>query len=209
MPRSRSSTAVALGPSVRARVLAAVGLGALLGGMAIVVLDARDSGPADSAPPAATTPASTTPAAAAKPKPVVLVALPVKGVGAYDPEGDRSENDGQAPLATDGDPRTAWQTEHYRSTFGKSGVGLVLDAGRPVQARRLVLTTDTPGYSALVQVGNAPDGPFVPISGKKTTATRTVFALKPRRARYLLVWVTSMPPGGVAHVNEVRVSGRR
>ena len=62
-----------------------------------------------------------------------------------------------------------------------------------------VLATDT--------AGNSLSGPFNPVSGSKTTAARTAFALKPRRARYLVIWVTSMPPGGVAAaVNEVRVS---
>ena len=87
------------------------------------------------------------------------------GVGAYDPEGDRSENGGDARLATDGNAKTAWKTEHYRSTFGKSGVGLVLDAGRPVKASRVVVTTETPGYAAQVQVGNSADRPVQPRVG--------------------------------------------
>ena len=36
-----------------------------------------------------------------------------RGVAAYDPEGDGHENNGEVPLATDGNPATAWQTEHY------------------------------------------------------------------------------------------------
>ena len=128
------------------------------------------------------------------------------GVGAYDPEGDKSENGGDAHLATDGNAKTAWKSEHYRSTFGKSGVGLVLDAGRPVKASRVVVTTETPGYAAQVQVGNSATGPFSPVSGSKKTTTRTTFALKPRRGRYVVIWITSMPAGGEAAVNEVRVT---
>ena len=96
-------------------------------------------------------------------------AIIVTGAGAYDPEGDKSENGGDARLATDGNAKTAWKTEHYRSTFRKSGVGLVLDAGKPVKASRVVVTTETPGYAAQVQVGNSPTGPFSPVSGSKTT----------------------------------------
>ena len=87
-------------------------------------------------------------------------------------------------LATDGNAKTAWKTEHYRSTFGKSGVGLVLDAGRPVKASRVVVTTETPGYAAQVQVGNSATGPFSPVSGleedddtydlRAETSTRTL-----------------------------------
>ena len=69
----------------------------------------------------------------------------VTGVGAYDPEGDQSENGGDARLATDGNATTAWKSEHYRTTFRKSGVGLVLDAGRPVKASRVVVTTRDAG----------------------------------------------------------------
>src|SRR4051794_36049495 len=55
--------------------------------------------------------------------------IKLSAVGAYDPEGDGHENDDLAPLAVDGDASTFWKTEHYHS-FGKTGVGLVLDARR-------------------------------------------------------------------------------
>ena len=82
----------------------------------------------------------------------------------------------------------------------------MLDAGKPVKASRVVVTTETPGYAAQVQVGNSPTGPFTAVSGSKTTAARTTYALKPRRGRYLVIWITSMPADGVAAVNEVRVT---
>jgi hypothetical protein len=208
MAASRASTSTPFGPRARARVIAAVGLAGLLGGMAVIVLSSgSDSGSTSSA--VATTPAATRPA---RPKPTprpAIVKLSVAGVGAYDPEGDRSENADQASLATDGNPTTAWKSEHYLTTFRKSGVGLVLDARRTVRAKKLVLTTDTPGYSAQIQAGSSATGPFTPVSPSKTTAARTVFTLAPKPARYLLVWVTSMPVGGIADVNEVAVTGRR
>ena len=139
-------------------------------------------------------------------KRAVRVRVVVSGVGAYDPEGDRSENGGDAHFATDGIPTTAWRSEHYRTTFHKSGVGLVVDAGKPVKATRVVVTTDTPGYAARVQAGNSATGPFTDVSASKTTTARTVYALKPRRARYLVLWITSMPAGGVASVNEIVVT---
>ena len=55
-------------------------------------------------------------------------------IGAYDPEGDSSENDGDASLAlADGDPDTAWRTVCYGSRFmgGKRGTGLVVTLDRP------------------------------------------------------------------------------
>ena len=186
------------------RLLAAAGLVALLGGMLAIVLESRGTGDGPSAV------AVTTTGAAPKPKPKPTRPVPVKsavtGVGAYDPDGDQSENGGDAPLATDGNPATAWKSERYRSTFTKAGVGLVVDAGRPVRASRAVVTTDTPGYDADIRVGDSPTGPFVAVSKAQATRPRTAFALKPRRGRYLMVWITSMPAGGAAAVNEVTVT---
>jgi hypothetical protein len=190
------------------RLLAAMGLVALLGGMAVVVLASRDASTEQAASPATARAAPTRPKPKPKPKPAAPVKIVVSGVGAYDPEGDRSENNSAAGLATDGIASTAWKTEHYRSTFHKAGVGLVLDAGRPVRAARVVVTTETPGYNAQVHVGNSESGPFVAASPSKRTTARTVFALKPRRGRYLVLWITSMPADGVAAVNEVAVTAR-
>ena len=186
------------------RLLAAAGLVALFGGMVFIVMGETGDDGAKTVAPATATPAPTSPPVK-KPSPAPT-RIVVTGVGAYDPEGDKSENGGDAHLATDGNTRTAWKTERYRSTFGKSGVGLVLDAGRPVKASRVVVTTETPGYAARVQVGNSATGPFSPVSGSTKTTPRTTFALKPRRGRYLVIWITSMPAGGEAAVNEVRVT---
>jgi hypothetical protein len=193
---------------IRARLLAAIGLAALFGGMAVIVMQARDGEQSEPAARVATAPATTLPAVAAKPKPTV-VKISVTGIRAYDPEGDQTENDSQASLATDGNATTGWKSEHYRTTFHKSGIGLVLDAGKPVRATQLTVTTDTPGYSAQIQSGNSATGPFTPVSISKTTTARTVFPLKANRSRYLVVWITSMPLGGVAAVDEVAVKGRR
>jgi hypothetical protein len=170
--------------------------------MAFIVMGETGDDDGKTAVPATTTTA-TPPPAVKKPTPTRVV---VVGVGAYDPEGDKSENGGDARLATDGIAATAWKSEHYRSSFSKSGVGVVLDAGRPVKASRVVVTTETPGYAAQVQVGNSPTGPFIAVSGSKTTAARTTYVLKPRSGRFLVIWVTSMPAEGVAAVNEVRVT---
>lgn len=186
------------------RLLAAAGLAALLGGMAFIVIGESGDDAVKTVAPATTTPAPTTAAPVKKsPAPTRIV---VTGVGAYDPEGDKSENGGDARLATDGNAKTAWKTEHYRSAFGKSGVGLVLDAGRPVKASRVVVRTETPGYVAQVQVGDAAAGPFSPVSKSSKTTSRTTFTLRPRRGRYIVIWITSMPAGGEAAVNEVRIA---
>jgi hypothetical protein len=87
----------------------------------------------------------------------------------------------------------------------KPGVGLLLDAGRAVHLRRLVVTTDTPGYSALIEAGSASTGPFHPISRARTVTTTTRFALRARAKRYYLIWITRLDL--TAHVNDVRAFG--
>jgi tRNA A-37 threonylcarbamoyl transferase component Bud32 len=137
--------------------------------------------------------------------PVHLVAS-----NAYDPQGTGppGERNDLIPNATDGNPATSWQTEHYTTaSFGnlKSGVGLVLDAGRPVKLKALSVVSDTPGYTAEVQAGASSSGPFDPVSGSQTVGSRTTFPLSvPTPRRYYLLWITHLAPGvNRADVGEV------
>src|SRR5580765_1200085 len=129
-------------------------------------------------------------------------------VGAYDPEGDGHENDDLAPLAVDGDTTTFWKTENYH-TFGKTGVGLVLDARRARPVTRVIVSTDTAGASAEIEVGRNPNGPFHLVTAARPLTGKTVFRLaKKPIGRYVVVWITALPPtAGEAHVTEVRAFG--
>lgn len=151
---------------------------------------------------AVTTRATTTTAAPANPR------VKLSAVGAYDPEGDGHENDDLAPLAVDGDPTTFWKTEHYHS-FGKTGVGLVLDAGRPRPLARVLVSTDSTGAAAEIEVGNNPNGPFHLVTAVKPLTGTTNFKLAAgTKGRYVVVWITSLPAAaGEAHVTEVRAFG--
>jgi len=129
------------------------------------------------------------------------------GVGDYDPQGDGSEYGSKAPLATDGNPSTAWYTEHYDSpAFGglKSGLGLVLDARRAVKLGKLTVTTSTPNFTARILAGNSPTGGFSPDSTTQSVGATTTFTLNGKSARYYVVWITQLPPGGYAQIQEVR-----
>jgi len=138
------------------------------------------------------------------PPPTIPVSL--SAIGAWDPYGDGREHDTEASAAEDGNSSTYWPTETYTAGLQKPGVGLLLDAGRAVRLRRLVVTTDTLGYSALIEAGPASQGPFQPISRARTVATTTVFALRARAERYYLIWIRRLDH--TAHVNEVRAFGR-
>ncbi len=190
--------------SVVARGLAALGLALLFAAIAVAIVagtraDGDDTAAAETSAP--TTPTETTPAEPA-PTPTP-VAVRLRGLRGFDPEGDGRERDETAPLATDAEPATFWQTESYRSFF-KNGVGLLLDAGEPVTLTRVVVTTDTPGVVASLRVGATPNGPFAAVSGAKPLTRTTTFTPQARAGRYVVVWIEDIPDGGSAHVNEVR-----
>jgi eukaryotic-like serine/threonine-protein kinase len=128
---------------------------------------------------------------------------PIKLVGAasYDPDGDGQEHPEAVSRATDGNLETYWPTETYQS-FGKPGVGLVLDARRSVEAASVTVRTSTPGFTARIDAGTESGGPFEPVSDEKTVGESTTFPLREGEARYFVVWITAIP-GGVARITEV------
>lgn len=137
-------------------------------------------------------------------RPSGVTAVRLAGTGAYDPDGGDGEHDDKAPLATDGDPSTFWTTSRYRASLaaiGKSGVGLVLDAGEQLELSRLSVASDTPGFTAEIRSGNTPQGPFERVGASKTVGARTVWDLDGPEARYYVIWITELE--GRAHVNEV------
>jgi len=133
-------------------------------------------------------------------------AVSLTGAGGYDPQGDGTEHDSDAPNATDGDPATYWTTEHYGDPdFGgipKDGVGLVLNAPRSVALKKLTVTTDTPGFSAVVKAGDSA-GSAQTDSSTHTVNGTTSFELNGRTGSVYVLWITRLASDGVAHVNGV------
>ena len=76
----------------------------------------------------------------------------------YDPPpGDGKESDDATQNAIDNNPSTQWDTERYTDGLqgvNKSGVGIYVDAGSPIAARGMSLTTSTPGFKAAVYAAN-------------------------------------------------------
>jgi hypothetical protein len=122
-------------------------------------------------------------------------------VSDYDPDGDGREHPEAVPAATDGNQSTYWTTESY-SSFSKPGVGLVLDAGHPVELSDLTVTSDEPGFTAKIQAGDRASGGFADVSDEQEVGERTTFGLSGGKYRYYVIWITD--PNGRAHVNEVR-----
>ncbi len=132
-----------------------------------------------------------------------VVAL--SGIGADDPFGNNKvEHNADAPKAADGNPSTYWQTEHYNDGLGKPGVGVVLSAPRSVALKQMTVSTDTPGFTAQIRVGESPTGPFTQDSSPKTINGSAVFPLRGTAGRYYEVWITDLGPNSSAHVNEVK-----
>ena len=135
----------------------------------------------------------------------------LRGIGSWDPFGNNhEEHSSSAPNATDHKESTYWNTEHYNS-FTKRGVGLVLDAGRPVKPHGITIKTGTPGFTAEIQAGSDTSGASyhpVSIGGAKTINGETTLELDLHSAqRYFVVWITKLPPGsGVVEINEVTAS---
>jgi hypothetical protein len=136
----------------------------------------------------------------------VAGAIHLRGVTAYDPQGSPpgQEHNDQAKNATDGNPSTFWPTEHYNGArLNKSGVGVVLDAGRSVRPKTITVTTDTPGFTAQIQAGDSEGGPFRSISRLQQVGKTTTFHLL-GGGRYFVVWITALGGYNSVHVNEVR-----
>jgi hypothetical protein len=129
----------------------------------------------------------------------------------YDPEGDGEESPDATQFAIDGNNTTSWDTEIYRDGLAgvnKDGVGLYVNAGSPVSARRLDLVTATPGYEAIVYAANTVPGDitdWTKVSPRTKTKETTKIPLDTarRKFRYYLVWIVSLPPGNRADIREL------
>ena len=129
----------------------------------------------------------------------------LQAVSDWDPIGADGEHPERVADATDGDPESYWPTETYGS-FTKEGVGLVFDAGSELELGGLRVVTSEPGYTALVQAGRRPGGPFQAVSEEQAVEGETTFDVDTggEGYRYYVLWITALE--GRAIVNEVRAA---
>jgi eukaryotic-like serine/threonine-protein kinase len=142
-----------------------------------------------------------------------LTAVQLSGGAAsdYDPYGDGEESPDQTQNAIDGNRTTNWDTETYRAGLAgvhKPGVGLYLDASKPLAARRMDVVTSTPGFQAVVYGTNALTmslSGWTKLSGRKTVEQdqRIDLDTASRRFRYYLLWIVGLPSGNRAAVQEL------
>ncbi len=130
----------------------------------------------------------------------------------YDPPpGDGNESDDATQNAIDNNPSTQWDTERYTDGLAgvnKSGVGLYVDAGSPIAARGMSLTTPTPGFKAAIYAAN--DVPkeisgWTKVSADFTAAEKETVRLNTRGRDYrrYLLWITELPEGNKAAISEL------
>jgi hypothetical protein len=130
----------------------------------------------------------------------------------YDPEGTGGESPEATQNAIDGNPSTFWDTETYRSglaEIGKRGVGLYVDAGSPIAARRLDLVTPTPGWDAELYAarGDVPDsiGGWTRVGSRNSVDETEQIDLDTagNDFQYYLVWIVRLPPENRAIISEL------
>jgi eukaryotic-like serine/threonine-protein kinase len=144
--------------------------------------------------------------------------LAVEGAEDFDPPpGDENEHSEDVGFAVDGNPQTAWTTETYTTEdLGKPGVGIYLDAGKPVKASAVEIMTPTPGFA--IDVYGAAEGPpdtldgwLGPIgSAASVTRDETIPVDPAAPVQYYLLWITSpsdLEGGYGAEIADARLLG--
>jgi putative peptidoglycan lipid II flippase len=167
-----------------------------------------------------TTPAPKQTASPSKPTPGVK--LQVVDARDFDPQpgGNGEEHPDEVGEAYDGDPETAWRTMLYEDdplTIYKPGVGIWFDLGKVQSIGQVELRLIKEGHDFQLMVApQDASGPPATVDGwdpvasvKGADASVTV---KPKRevsSRYVLVWMTRLPPdteepsryrGGIAEI---------
>jgi putative peptidoglycan lipid II flippase len=140
--------------------------------------------------------------------PATLQQMPIEDAQDFDPPpGSGDENPELVPLAIDDDLATAWQTLSYDNNprLGglKDGVGLILDLGQSRPVGQVTVTLQGEGTN--LELRAAPESAATPPTGSAddfqlldealAAGTTVTFEVdRPTRTRYLLLWLTKLPP---------------
>jgi hypothetical protein len=114
--------------------------------------------------------------------------------------------------AIDGNPATAWTTDHYFTRFFGGlhhglGLAMVLDSRQALHT--LSVLSPTVGWSAEVYVADSvPDPPALapwgpPVAARQGGSGTTTFDLGGRRGGAILFWLTDLGPGAQTSIDEL------
>jgi hypothetical protein len=165
---------------------------------------------------------ATTPTAVKASRPPVASAairvLPIAGIVAWGPNGTRdADNPTQAARAIDASTATAWRSKWYTTadfSGEKPGVALLLDMGKTVTVTGIELKLAPGSADYLIRVGNheVPGTLTTVASRANSGGTVTITLSKPRRGRYVELWITQLPRESTGTYREsvytIRVRGR-
>jgi serine/threonine-protein kinase len=125
----------------------------------------------------------------------------------FDPQGDNQEDPSTVGLAVDGNPGTAWSSEHYdTATFAGTktgpdpGVGLYVTATSAATPAEMVIRTPTPGWDA--EIFATASGPPEELSewGEPVAEVTDAAAVEEVElrlsdpAKYFLIWFQKASP---------------
>jgi serine/threonine-protein kinase len=139
------------------------------------------------------------------------VALASDAPSDYDPEGDGEEHPDSVREVVDGNRSTGWDTESYSGGLDgsdKGGVGLYVDAGSEIAARRLDLVNSIRGWQAQVFAATSAQdeiGGWTAVSQPFTADDTNDVPLDTggRHFSHYLVWITQLPDEGQAGILEL------
>jgi hypothetical protein len=153
-----------------------------------------------------------------KAQPTVPSGAPIAILSAtgFDPQGDGSEKNTQAPRVYDGDPATAWTSEGYSSAdfggLGKKGVGVRLDLGQPTSVNHVKLDLGAGPVDVTVYAATGDTLEGATAVGAATAASGQVQlnAASPMpKTQYIIVWFTRLAPDNGrfrASISEIALS---
>jgi hypothetical protein len=146
---------------------------------------------------------------------LVALKLPQTAAHDYDPIGGDGEHHADTAKAIDRNVVTAWTTETYDSGIPqtKPGVGLYVDTGDPVAARKVDIISRQSTYKAQVLAATGPEPPpdisgWTPVSGTFTVSGTSHVPIDTKGKSYqlYLVWITELPAQGQGGINELTIS---
>ncbi len=125
----------------------------------------------------------------------------------YDPEGDGEEDPATVGLAVDGNPETAWSTEHYDTdTFAGTktgpdpGVGLYVTTKSPATPTQMTISSPTPGWDAEIFATASGPPEALPGWGEAVGSVadagenEEVSLNVPSPSKYFLIWFNKAAP---------------